>query len=352
MKNVHIFSCRWFCSVAIAGVLVGCVPQRTSESAEKTKGPKAEEATSTQTPQETVPQDYLEASLESLFSRVLSRGFKKVSPRNNISATRCRDAMRALTARGNTSARFLEKKLSAGTLAEKSLAMWLIGSMGDRGRPAERTVLKSIHRSFAIPMSRCEQKADPTECKRQIRDKEASWAIAAGCRALKNMRSQKGIQRLAESEFGGRMAQPCLPAYLNTANSPEIKDQILSMLSVEQSQKTLKAYFREHPKNALGMAFHLMRRATPEVLSTCTLSVILGEPNGALMAALKNRLHVEEFTAFKELSDGLPASPLKSCTRGYLAGLGRPGVKPAIKGAPVPEVSTQDFFAVGDFCPK
>ena len=118
MKNFYAFILWWSCSLVVVGSLFGCVTQRPSDPSAKTERPSAKRDTSTKANRETVPQAYLEASLESLFSRVLSRGFKEVSKRNNISATRCGGAMRALTARGDTSARFLEKKLSAGTLAD------------------------------------------------------------------------------------------------------------------------------------------------------------------------------------------------------------------------------------------
>ena len=302
---------------------------------------------------EEIPETYQNTSLEVLFSRVLSRGFRKPSKRNNISVERCRTAMMALVSRGDTSRRFLETKLSEGSLGEKALALWSLGSMGPAAVEAHRSISKSMLRSWQIPIERCRRKGgDDAACQQKVLQKSAPWTIEAGCRALRNLGSRTGIEQVAQQGLSGQMALPCLSMYVDHNQRPTVRDRLIESFELPQVSQALRQAFTANPKSALSFALYWLRQEKHKAeVRVCPLQQVLGNKNSALMKSLSGRLHGEELGSLKALGDELTHPLLKQCARDYLEYLGPANSGGLIKVKKTEKIDTTAYFDVGDFCP-
>ena len=300
------------------------------------------------------PQTYSDMSLEVLFSRVLSRGFRTVSKRNNISVDRCRAAMITLVSRGDTSRRFLETKLSDGSLSEKVLALWSLGSMGPNEAPAQRTVVKAMSRSWLVPIARCQANGgDAAACMEQTFAKSPSWTIQAGCRALKTFESRKGVEQVAQQGLRGKMSLPCLPLYIEHSDLASVRERLIESFDLPEVSNALNVHFEKNPKVAFSMAMYWLRREKHKAeVDTCPLERVLGRAGGKVMSSLSGRLHAEELNSLKTLGENLGSVKLKDCAARYTKALGPANEGALLKNKAPEKLSETDFFSTGEFCPE
>lgn len=316
----------------------------------------AEKVPSSKTPTSKVEdsETYSDTSLEVLFSRVLSRGFRKASARNNISVKRCRAAMIALVSRGDTSRRFLETKLADGSLSEKVLALWSLGSMGPNAAPAQRTVVKAMSRSWLVPIARCQANGgNVATCMDRTFAKAPSWTIHAGCRALETFESRKGVEQVAQQGLRGKMSLPCLPLFIEHSDLASVRERLIESYDLPEVSKALRAHFEQNPKVAFSMAMYWLRREKHKAeVEICPLERALGAAEGKVMSSLSGRLHAEELNSLKTLGENLGSAKLKDCAARYAKALGPANEGALLKNKAPEKVSETNFFSVGEFCPE
>ena len=350
-----------FLWLSLALFAAACSPKKANPVTTKAPSSEAQNVatkttgeSATSSGNDDVGASYRNTSLEVLFSRVLSRGFRAVSKRNNISAERCRSAMQVLVNRGDTSRRFLETKLSEGSLGEKALALWSLGSMGPSAKPAHRAIASAMTRSWLVPIERCQKKGgDATSCRQRVLAKSAPWTIVSGCRALANVNSRRGVEQVAEQGLGGQMSLPCLPMYVRHNDLPTVRERLIESYELPEVRAALMPALERNPKSALSLGVYWLRREKHKAdVSFCPLEKVLGKTDSAVMKSLAGRLHAEELSSLKMLGEELSNPGLKQCADTYLKALGAPATSGFLKVKQSETASTTAYFAVGDFCPE
>ncbi len=302
-----------------------------------------------------IPREYQTESLETLFSRVLSRGFRQVSKHTNLTRERCIQAMQAVVSRGQTSVSFLGAKMNQGSLSEKALAMWLIGSMGPHAKKLAREVGYAMSRSWTVPIKRCVKAGkEQSACATQIFKTAPSWTVIAGCRALANLGSLRAVREVARLGLSQAMMTPCLSAFSQHVSDGEVRDRLIESWSDDSASEQVVATLSKRPKAALSFAVYwLYSQIASGQFKDCPLTTVLGGPSSPVVKQLKGRLHLQELAALIELRDSSKASGSKTCISEYLDEFGAyDETLPSLPTTPAePAPTPGQFFDVGEFCP-
>jgi hypothetical protein len=302
-----------------------------------------------------IPRDYQTQSLETLFSRVLSRGFRTVSKGANLSQSRCVKAMQAVVDRGQTSVSFLEAKLNNGSLSEKALAMWLVGSMGFQAKSLARDLGYGMAHSWTVPIKRCVKGGgDKAVCARKVFANQAPWSVKAGCRGLASLGSSRAVVNVAAMGLGQTMMEPCLPAYVKHLREGPVRDRLIESWSNASVRKLVGAHLENRPKAALSFAVYWLHSVASEATNqTCPLKTVLGASDGPLVKRLSGRLHAQEIGALVELRNVTKSSSIRECISTYLTSFGSydPTLAPFKKPLPDTIPTLGELFEVGGFCP-
>lgn len=302
-----------------------------------------------------IPRAYQTESLETLFSRILSRGFRTPTKSANLSRERCVRAMQAVVSRGHTSVSFLEAKLNQGSLSEKALAMWLIGSMGPYAKKLARDVGYGMSHSWTVPIKRCTKsgKGEP-ECRRKVFGNVPSWTVKAGCRALRNLGSFKSVSNTAALGLSQEMMVPCLPAFTQYLGDGTIRDKLIESWSLKPVRTHVLNVLETQPKAALSFAVYWLHALHFETeIDNCPLETVLGPPTSALVSKLKGRLQSQELGALIELKSSSKSQKARQCIVKYLEAFGAydPALSPLPSRPRPEEPNLTQFFEVGEFCP-
>ena len=302
-----------------------------------------------------IPRDYQTQSLETLFSRVLSRGFRVASKGTNLAQSRCVKAMQAIVDRGQTSVGFLEAKLNNGSLSEKALAMWLVGSMGPHAKSLARSLGYGMSHSWTVPIKRCVKGGgDKATCEKEVFANQAPWSVKAGCRGLASLGSQRAVVNVASMGLSQTMMEPCLPAYLKYLRDGTVRDRLIESWSNASVRKIVGAHLENRPKAALSFAVYWLHSIASEAKSqTCPLKTVLGASDGPLVKRLSGRLHAQETGALVELRNVAKSSSIRECISTYLTSFG--AYDPSLGRLKKPSADSMptlgELFEVGEFCP-
>jgi hypothetical protein len=302
-----------------------------------------------------IPRAYQTESLETLFSRVLSRGFRTRAKHTNLPRERCVKAMQAVVSRGHTSVSFLESKLNQGSLSEKALAMWSIGSMGPYAKKLGRDIAYGMSRSWTVPIKRCIKSGkEASECRTRVFGNIPSWFVKVGCRALANLDASRAVSDTATLGLTREMLVPCLPAFTNHIGDGTIRDRLIESWSLKAVQGRVLEFLNTQPKAALSFAVYWINSLRVQTeIDTCPLETVLGPLDGSIMQQLKGRLRSQELGALAEIRDSSQSSKARQCIIKYLDAFGvYDGALSPLPNKPASETpKPNQFFEVGEFCP-
>ena len=194
--------------------------------------------------------------------------------------------------------------------------------MGPAAKSVARDVITTMARSWQVSIKRCVKKGGQEKtCTDAAFEKEPTWTVKAGCRALKTLSDKQAVRAVAELGLRGRVMLPCLDSFLDHVNDSIVRNQLIDSWALRDVQEGTRNALKTMPKGALSFALHWFRRIKTQAEPTvCPFREVLGEVNGPIMTSLRNRIHPQELNALKAVTEGVDDGVVGACVTPYLEG--------------------------------